>query len=70
MHVLIGLLLSASVIAALPARARAAESARCSESRSMLASFAATALEHGLTLVSRDTSEYEKTRVPLLNPWI
>jgi toxin FitB len=31
---------------------------------------AATALEHGLTLVSRDTSEYEKTRVPLLNPWL
>ena len=31
---------------------------------------AATALEHGLTLVSRDTSEYEKTPVQLLNPWI
>jgi predicted nucleic acid-binding protein len=30
---------------------------------------AATGLEHGLTLVSRDTSDYEKTRVPVLNPW-
>ena len=30
----------------------------------------ATALEHGLTLVSRDTSEYEKARVPTLNPWL
>lgn len=31
---------------------------------------AATALEHGLTLVSRDTREYERTRVPILNPWL
>lgn len=30
---------------------------------------AATALEHGLTLVSRDTGEYEKASVPVLNPW-
>jgi predicted nucleic acid-binding protein len=30
---------------------------------------AATSLEHGLTLVSRDTSDYEKARVPVLNPW-
>jgi predicted nucleic acid-binding protein len=30
---------------------------------------AATALEHGLTLVSRDTSEYERARVPVFNPW-
>jgi predicted nucleic acid-binding protein len=30
---------------------------------------AATGLEHGLTLVSRDTSDYEKARVPVLNPW-
>ncbi len=30
----------------------------------------ATALEHGLTLVSRDTSEYERARVPSLNPWL
>jgi predicted nucleic acid-binding protein len=31
---------------------------------------AATALEHGLTLVSRDTSDYEKAKVPVLNPWL
>ena len=31
---------------------------------------AATALHHGLTIVSRDTSEYEKASVPVLNPWI
>jgi toxin FitB len=31
---------------------------------------AATALEHGLTVVSRDTGDYEKARVPVLNPWI
>jgi predicted nucleic acid-binding protein len=31
---------------------------------------AATALHHGLTVVSRDTSDYVKTRVPLFNPWI
>ncbi len=30
---------------------------------------AATALEYGLTVVSRDTAEYRKARVPLLNPW-
>ncbi|MGA8821152.1 MAG: hypothetical protein WB624_28000 [Xanthobacteraceae bacterium] len=30
---------------------------------------AATALEHGLTVVSRDTANYEKARVPVLNPW-
>ena len=30
---------------------------------------AATALQHGLTVVSRDTSEYVKARVPMLNPW-
>lgn len=30
---------------------------------------AATALEHGLTVVSRDTADYEKARVPILNPW-
>jgi predicted nucleic acid-binding protein len=30
---------------------------------------AATALHHGLTIVSRDTSDYERTRAPLLNPW-
>jgi len=31
---------------------------------------AATALDHGLTVVSRDVSDYEKANVPLLNPWI
>jgi toxin FitB len=30
---------------------------------------AATALHHGLTVVSRDRTEYEKARVPLINPW-
>jgi predicted nucleic acid-binding protein len=30
---------------------------------------AATALHHGLTIVSRDTGEYEQANVPVLNPW-
>jgi len=30
---------------------------------------AATALHHGLTIVSRDTGEYERANVPVLNPW-
>lgn len=30
---------------------------------------AATGLHHGLTVVTRDTTDYEKTRVPLFNPW-
>ncbi|MGE0577045.1 MAG: PIN domain-containing protein [Reyranella sp.] len=30
---------------------------------------AATAMHHGLTVVTRDTREYERTRVPVLNPW-
>lgn len=30
---------------------------------------AATALLHGLTVVTRNTNDYEKTRVPLFNPW-
>lgn len=29
---------------------------------------AATALEHGLTVVSRDTADYERARVAVLNP--
>jgi predicted nucleic acid-binding protein len=29
----------------------------------------ATALHHGLTIVSRDVSEYEMSNVPVLNPW-
>ena len=31
---------------------------------------AATALHHGLTLVTRDTGDYVLARVPLLNPWV
>jgi predicted nucleic acid-binding protein len=31
---------------------------------------AATALDHGLTIVSRDVSDYRKARVPVLDPWI
>jgi len=31
---------------------------------------AATALEHGLTLVSRDTKEFARARVPVFDPWI
>lgn len=30
---------------------------------------AATALHHGLTVVSRDVGEYQKARAPVLNPW-
>jgi toxin FitB len=30
---------------------------------------AATALQHGLTVVSRDTSNFAKARVPVINPW-
>jgi predicted nucleic acid-binding protein len=30
---------------------------------------AATALHHGLTVVSRDASDYQKARAPLHNPW-
>jgi len=31
---------------------------------------AATALQHGLTVVTRDTGDYTLARVPLLNPWV
>jgi len=31
---------------------------------------AATALHYGFTLVSRDTSDHERTSVPMLNPWL
>jgi toxin FitB len=30
---------------------------------------AATAIHHGLTVVTRDRSEFDKARVPELNPW-
>jgi toxin FitB len=31
---------------------------------------AATALQHGLTIVTRDTDDYTLARVPLVNPWV
>jgi predicted nucleic acid-binding protein len=31
---------------------------------------AATALHHGLTVVSRDVSDYRRAKVPVLNPWV
>ncbi len=31
---------------------------------------AATALHHGLTVVTRDVSDYEKARAPVLSPWV
>ena len=30
---------------------------------------AATALHHGLTIVSRDVGDFEKARAPIFNPW-
>ena len=30
---------------------------------------AATALNHGLEVVSRNTADFEKANVPVLNPW-
>lgn len=30
---------------------------------------AATALHHGLTVVTRDRSDFDKARVPVMNPW-
>jgi predicted nucleic acid-binding protein len=30
---------------------------------------AATALHHGLTVVTRDRSDFDKARVPVVNPW-
>jgi toxin FitB len=30
---------------------------------------AATAIHHGLTLVTRDRSDYDKARVTVINPW-
>ena len=30
---------------------------------------AATALHHGLTVVTRDVSDYQRARAPVLNPW-
>lgn len=31
---------------------------------------AATALEHGLTIVTRNTVDYEKAKAPSCNPWL
>ena len=31
---------------------------------------AATALQHGLTVVTRDTADFALARVPLMNPWV
>jgi toxin FitB len=31
---------------------------------------AATGQQHGLTIVSRDTSEYLRARVPVFSPWV
>jgi toxin FitB len=31
---------------------------------------AATALCHGLTVVTRDTADFERARCPVVNPWI
>lgn len=31
---------------------------------------AATGIRHGLTVVTRDQGDYERTRVPILNPWV
>ncbi|MBV8474639.1 MAG: type II toxin-antitoxin system VapC family toxin [Hyphomicrobiales bacterium] len=30
---------------------------------------AATALQHGLTVVSRDVDEFQRARAPVVNPW-
>lgn len=30
---------------------------------------AATAVEHGLTIVTRDRSDYDKARASVINPW-
>ena len=30
---------------------------------------AATALHHGLTIVTRDTTDFERARAPVFNPW-
>lgn len=38
----------------------------CSHADSMLA---ATALHHGLTVVTRDRNEFDKAGVPVFNPW-
>jgi len=39
----------------------------CSQPDLMIA---ATAQHHGLTVVSRDVSDYQKAHTPVFNPWI
>ncbi len=39
---------------------------RCSDRDALIA---ATALVHGMTVVTRNVSHFERTGVPLLNPW-
>ena len=31
---------------------------------------AATAMQHGLTVITRDTSEFERAGVPVVDPWV
>jgi predicted nucleic acid-binding protein len=31
---------------------------------------AASALQHGMTVVSRDVSDYQRARTPVFNPWV
>lgn len=31
---------------------------------------AATGLQHGLTVVTRDTGDFARARIPLFNPWV
>lgn len=30
---------------------------------------AATAAQHGLTIVTRDRTQYDRARIPVINPW-
>ena len=38
----------------------------CSDRDALIA---ATALVHGMTVVTRNVADFERTRVPLINPW-
>ena len=31
---------------------------------------AATALQHGMTVVTRDTADYSRAGAPIFNPWV
>ena len=63
-----------------PLSANSSRNLRCLRARApMIASaytysqldliIAATALHHGLTVVTRDTADFRRARVPVLNPW-